>query len=184
MNFLPALLAARAFGLILKPLAEGFDLLLRIRREQMLDGDVRRRNQNRFCMREGVKAGLAVVMTDAGVSNTAERHRFDKQMNVHLIDRTAAKGQAREEVIDCLLVAAKQEAGKRLRTLFHFANGRVHVLVSEDWKNRPKDLVLHNRVVPSPGIDGGGREIVPRGVGAPAYDDFFLIDEARQTFGG
>jgi hypothetical protein len=33
-------------------------------------------------------------------------------VNIDLIDRTAAKGQAREEVIDCLLVAAKQEAGK------------------------------------------------------------------------
>ena len=42
-------------------------------------------------MRESVKAGLAVVMTDAGVSNTAEGHRFDKQMNVHLIDRAAAE---------------------------------------------------------------------------------------------
>src|SRR3984957_2872904 len=134
MNFLPALLAARSFVLILKPLAEGFDLLLRIRREQMLDGHVRRRNQDRLCMRKGVKAGLAVVMTDAGVSNTAEGHRFDKQMNVHLIDRAAAKGQAREEVIDCLLIAAKQEAGKRLRMLFHLTNGSVHVLVGEDWE--------------------------------------------------
>src|SRR5260370_41716290 len=94
MNFLPPLLAARAFVLILKPLAEGFDLLLRIRREQMLDGHVRRRNQNRVCMREGGKAGLAVVMTDAGGSNTPERHRFAKQMNVHLIDRAASERKA------------------------------------------------------------------------------------------
>src|SRR5271170_6444024 len=87
MNFLPALLAARAFVLILKPLAESFDLLFRVRREQMLDGNVRRRNQDRFRMRESVKAGLAVVITDAGVSNATKGHRFDKQMNVHLIDR-------------------------------------------------------------------------------------------------
>src|ERR1700721_3648152 len=146
MKFLPSLLAARAFVLILKPLAEGLDLLLRIRREQMLDSHVRRRNQNRLCMREGVKTGLAVVMTDAGGSNTAEGHRFDKQMNVHLIDRTAAQGQAGEEVIDCLLVAAKQEAGKRLRMLFHLANGSVHILVGEDWEKRPKDLVPQSGV--------------------------------------
>src|SRR5580658_2201462 len=107
MNFLPALLAARAFVLILKPLAERFDLLLRIRREQMLDGHVRRRNQDRFCLREGVKAGLAVVMTDAGISDSSKGHGFDKQVNVYLIDRTAAKRQACEEVIDCLLVATK-----------------------------------------------------------------------------
>src|SRR5271156_998545 len=184
MNFLPALLAARAFVLILKPLAEGFDLLLRIRGEQMLDGHVRRRNQNRFCMREGVKAGLAVVMTDAGVSNTAEGHRFDKQMNVYLIDRAAAEGQAYEEVIDRLLISAEEEARKRLRMLLHLANGRIHVLVGKDWKKRPKDLVLHDRIVPSHWIDDRGIEIACLRVGGPAYDDFLLIDQARQTFSG
>src|SRR5580700_6119036 len=142
MNFLPALLAARALVLILKPLAEGIDLLLRVRREQMLDGHVRRRNQNRFCMRESVKAGLAVVVTNAGISHPSKGHGFYKQVNVHLIDRTAAKGQAREEVIDCLLIAAKQEAGKRLRMLFHLAHGSVHVLVGEDWEKGSEDLVL------------------------------------------
>src|SRR6202789_4061289 len=162
---------ALAFVLILKPLAEGFDLLLGIRREQMLDGHVRRRNQNRFCVREGVKASLAVVMTDAGVSNTAEGHRFDKQMNVHLIDRTAAKGQAREEVIDCLLVAAEQEAGQGLRMLFHLANGSVDVLVGEDWEKRSEDLVLHDRIIPCHWIDNRGIEVARLWVRGPAYDD-------------
>src|SRR5271155_4609289 len=135
-------------------------------------------------MREGVKPVLAVVVTNAGISDPAKGHGFDKQVNVHLIDRPAAEGQAREEVIDCFLVAAKQEAGKRLRTLFHLANGSVHVLVSEDWKNRPKDLVLHNRVVPSHWIDDRGIEIACLRVGGSAYDDLFLIDQARQTFSG
>src|ERR1700733_2809425 len=177
MNFLPALLATRAFVLILKPLAEGFDLLLRIRREQMLDGHVRRRNQNRFCMRESVKAVLAVVVTDAGISDSAKGHGFDKQVNVYLIDRAPAERQAREEVIDRLLISAEEEAGKRLRMLLHLANGRIHVLVGEDWKNRPKDLVLHDRIVPSHWIDDRGSEIAGPGVGGPAYDDFVLIDE-------
>src|SRR5208337_2704950 len=73
-------------ALVFKPLAEGFDLLFCIRREQMLDGHVRWRNQDRFRMRESVKAGLAVVMTDAGISDPAKGHRFDKQVNVYLID--------------------------------------------------------------------------------------------------
>src|SRR5271167_3958449 len=184
MNFLPALLAARAFVLILKPLAERFDLFLRIRREQMLDGHVGRRNQNRFCMRKGVKAGLAVVMTDAGVSNTAEGHGFDEQVNVYLIDRAAAEGQACEKVIDRLLISAEEEAGKRLRMLLHLANGRIHVLVCEDWKERPKDLVLHDRIVPSHWIDDRGIEIACVRVGTPAYDNSLLIDQAGQTFGG
>src|SRR5271163_440039 len=78
-------------GLVLKPLAKGFDFLFRIRREQMFDGHIRWRNQDRFRMRESVKAGLAVVITNAGRSNTTEGHRFDKQMNVYLIDRAAAE---------------------------------------------------------------------------------------------
>ena len=110
-------------------------------------------------MRESVKAGLAIVVTDARISDPSKGHGFDKQVNVHLIDRTAAKGQAREEVIDCLLVAAKQEAGKRLRMLFHLANGSVHVLVGENWEKRSEDLVLHDRVVPCHWIDNRGIEV-------------------------
>ncbi len=68
--------------------------------------------------------------------------------------------------------------------LLHLANGRIHVLVGEDWKKRPKDLVLHDRIVPSHWIDDRGIEIACLRVGGPAYDDFFLIDEARQAFGG
>src|SRR5208282_6462047 len=105
-------------------------------------------------------------------------------MNIHLIDRSAAKGQAREKVIDYLLVAAEQEAGQGLRMLFHLANGCVHVLVGEDWENRSEDLVLHDRIIPCHWIDNRGIEIACLRVGGPAYDDFFLIDEARQAFGG
>src|SRR6202041_1888160 len=104
--------------------------------------------------------------------------------NVYLIDRAAAERQAREEVIDRLLIPAEEEAGTRLRMLLHLANGRIHVLVSEDWKKRPKDLVLHDRIVPSHWIDNRGIEIACLWVGSPAYDDFFLFDEARQAFGG
>src|SRR5271163_766079 len=171
-------------ALVFKPLAERFDLFLRIRREQVLDGHVGWRNENRFRMRKGVKPSLAVVMTDAGISDPAKGHGFDKQVNVYLIDRTPAERQAREEVIDCLLIAAEEEAGKRLRTLLHLANGRIHVLVGEDWKKRPKDLVLHDRIVPSHWIDDRGIEIACLRVGGPAYDDFFLIDQASQAFGG
>src|SRR6202045_3957147 len=170
-------------ALVFKPLAERFDLLLRIRREQVLDGHVGRRNENRFRMGEGVKPGLAVVVTNAGISDPSKGHGFEKQMNVHLIDRTATKGHAREEVIDCLLVAAKQEAGKRLRMLFHLANGSIHVLVGEDWEKRSEDLVLHDRVVPRHWVDNRGIEIACIGVRGPTYDDFLLIDQARQTFG-
>src|ERR1700690_3600357 len=171
-------------GLVFKPLAERFDLFLRIRREQVLDGHVGRRNENRFRMRESIKPGLAVIVTDAGISDPAKAHGFDKQVNVYLIDRAAAEGQACEEVIDRLLISAEEEAGKRLRMLLHLANGRIHVLVCEDWEKRSEDLVLHDRIVPSHWIDDRRIEIACVGGGIPAYHNFFLIDQARQTFGG
>src|SRR5580658_3609461 len=171
-------------ALVFKPLAERFDLLLRIRREQVLNGYVGRRNQNRFRVRESVKPGLAVVVTDTGISDPAKGHAFDKQVNVYLIDRAAAEGQACEEMIDRLLIPAEEEAGKRLRMLLHLANSRIHVLVGEDWKNRTKDLVLHDRVVPSHWIDDRGIEIARYRVGGPADNDLALIDKARQAFGG
>src|SRR5271170_2091497 len=171
-------------ALVFKPLAERFDLLLRIRREQVLNGHVGRRNENRFRVRESVKPGLAIVVTDAGISDPAKGHGFDKQVNVYLIDRAPAERQAREKVIDRLLISAEEEAGKRLRMLLHLANGRIHVLVCEDWNERPKDLVLHDRIVPYHWIDDRGVEIACLRVGTPAYDDLFLIDQARQAFGG
>src|ERR1700723_2713518 len=171
-------------ALVFKQVAQRFDILLRIRREQVLNGYVGRRNEDRFRVRKSVKPGLAVVVTDTGISDPAKGHGFDKQVNVYLIDRAAAEGQAREEVIDRLLISAEEEAGKRLRMLLHLANGRIHVPVCEDWKERPKDLVLHDRIVPSHWIDDRGIEIACVRVGGPAYDNFLLIDQARQTFGG
>src|SRR6202050_2412675 len=160
-------------ALVFKPLAERFDLLLRIRREQVLNGYVGRGNQNRFRGRESHQHGPAVVVTDSGISAPAKGQCYDKQVNVYLIDRAAAEGQACEEVIDRLLISAEEEAGKRLRMLLHFPNGRIHVLVGEDWKKWPKDLVLHDRIVPSHWIDDGGIEVACLRVGTPASPNFF-----------
>src|SRR5580700_9655487 len=169
-------------ALVFKPLAERFDLFLRIRREQVLDGHVGRRNENRFRVREGVKPGLAVVVTNAGISDPSIWHGFDEQVNVYLIDRAPAERQAREKVIDRLLISAEQEAGKRFRMLLHLANGSVHVLVGEDWEKGAEDLVLHDRVVPSHWVDNRGIEIACIRIRGPAYDDFLLIDQSCQTF--
>src|SRR5882757_8092336 len=87
-------------------------------------------------------------------------------------------------MIDCLLVPAEEETGKGLRMLFHLANGSVHLLVGEDWEKRSEDLVLHDRVVPCHWVDNRGIEIACLWVRGPAYDDFLLIDQACQTFGG
>src|SRR5258708_14244526 len=65
--------------LVFKPLAERFDLLLRVRREQMLDGHVGRRDKDRFRMRQSIEAGLAVVRS--------EEHTSELQSPDHLVCR-------------------------------------------------------------------------------------------------
>src|SRR5438309_12077642 len=84
-------------------------------------------------------------------------------------------------MIDCLLVPAEEETGKRLRMLLHFAKGRVDVLVGEDWQQRPKDLVLHDRIVPCRRINDRRIEIAGLRVRRPTSDDLLLIDETSQA---
>src|SRR5258706_4628849 len=67
--------------LVFKPLAERFDLLLRVRREQMLDRYVGRRDKHPFCLRQSIEAGPAVGVAETSESEAAERHRFDKRMD-------------------------------------------------------------------------------------------------------
>src|SRR6266853_5721629 len=104
-------------------------------------------------------------MADARESDASERHCFNEQMNVHLVDRATAEGQAREKVVDCFLVTAEKETGKRLRMLLHLTNGRIHVFISKNWEDRPEDFVLHNRVVPRDRIQDRGIEVARRAIG-------------------
>jgi hypothetical protein len=50
----------------------------------MLDGYVGRRNQDRFRVREGIKAGFAVVVADAGVSTPPKA--WSPQIDGYLLD--------------------------------------------------------------------------------------------------
>src|SRR5271169_5062572 len=84
-------------------------------------------------------------------------------------------------MIDCLLVPAEEETGERLRMLFHLANGSIHVLVGEDWQKRPKDLVLHDRIVPRHRINDRRIEIAGLRVGRPTSDDLLLIDDTSEA---
>src|ERR1700688_3105035 len=114
----------------------------------MFDCHVRRRDENRFRVRESVKTGLTVVVADARVSNSPEGHGLYKQMNVHLIDRAAAKCNSREGGVNWFLVEAQEQAGERLLILFHFTKGGIHVFLGKDWEKSPEDFVLNDRVVP------------------------------------
>src|SRR5260370_39829852 len=99
----------------------------------MCDCRVRRRDETGFRVRESVKTGLTVVVANARESDASERHGFNEQMNVHLVDRATAEGQAREEVVDRLLVTAEKATGKGIWLLLHLTNGRIQVFIRTDW---------------------------------------------------
>src|SRR6267154_5328138 len=168
--------------LVFKPLAERFDLLLRVGREQMFDCHVRRRDKDRFRMRQSIEAGLAVVVADARESDSSERHGFNEQMDVHLINGAAAEGQGRKKMIDRLLVTAEEETRKGLRMLLHLTNGGIHTLIGKDWEERSKDFVLHDRIVPGNGVNVRGIDVACLRVGRAASDDFVLVDKTCETF--
>src|SRR5258707_1618232 len=162
--------------LVFKPLAERLDLFLRIGREQVVDCDVRRRDENRFRVRESVKTGLTVVMADARESDASAKQAFNEQMNVHLVDRATAEGQAREEVVDRLLVTAEKETGKGFWMLLHLTNGRIHVFIRKDWENRPEDFVLHDRVFPRDRLLDRWIEVTLFAVGRTSGHNLALIN--------
>src|SRR5580692_2634284 len=102
-------------------------------------------------------------------------------MKIHLINRSAAKGQAREEMIDSLLVTAEEEGGKRFWAPLHLKNGRVDVLVREDRQKRPKDLVLHDWIVPRHRIEDCRIDVARFRVRRTTGDDLLLINEPGQA---
>src|SRR5260221_2999633 len=166
----------RNFLSIFKPLAERLDLFLRIGREQVVDCDVRRRDENRFRVRESVKTGLTVVMADAPESDASERHAFNEQMKVHLVDPATSEGQAREEVVDRLLVTAEKETGEGFWMLLPLTNGGIRGFIRKDWEDRPKDFVLHDRVVPRDRIQDRGIEVARFAVGRASGHNLALIN--------
>src|ERR1700733_2276572 len=142
----------------------------------MFDCHVRRRNENRFRVRECVKTGLTVVVADARESDASEGHGFNEQVNVHLVDRATAEGQAREKMIDGLLITAEKETGKGLWMLLHLTNGPIHVFIGEVGENGPEDFALHNRVVPRYRIQDRGIEVARLAVGRTSSHNLALIN--------
>jgi len=61
-------------------------------------------------------------VADARESDASERHGFNEQMNVHLVDRATAEGQTREEVVDRLLVTAEKENRKGVLDASYLTN--------------------------------------------------------------
>src|SRR6202035_4659218 len=72
----------RSSLLVLEPLTERLDFRRRVRRKQVIDGDVGWGDQDRLGMCHRVEAIFAVVMPDAGGSDPSVRHGLNEQENI------------------------------------------------------------------------------------------------------
>jgi hypothetical protein len=79
----------------------------------VIDRDVRRRHHDCLCVRQRVKSVLSVGVAHARCANASERHRFDKDVDVGLVDGPTTEREAGYEPVNRALVLAEDEAGKR-----------------------------------------------------------------------
>src|SRR5262245_49405448 len=79
-------------GLIFEPHLQRLVLLSGVRREQMINGNVRWRDEHRLGVRQHVEAIFPVVVPHTCRPDTAERHRLHEQVDVDLVDRATAEG--------------------------------------------------------------------------------------------
>src|SRR5277367_6720631 len=106
----------------------------------MVDGDVWWGDQHRLGVRESVVTVLAIIVAHAGRAGSAERHRLDEQMDVHLIHGAAAVRQFANEPVDRLLRATENKRSQRAWGRCDVAECFVERFIRKNWQDRPKNL--------------------------------------------
>src|ERR1700730_7906296 len=86
---------------VFEPTLKRLILLVGEGRVEVLDGDVRRRDQHGLGVGERIKAVLAVVVAHSRRAGAAERHGLNKQVNVHHIHSATTEGQLADESVIC-----------------------------------------------------------------------------------
>src|SRR5258708_3791750 len=104
-------------------------------------------------MAQGVEAVLPVVVAHPGRSSTPERHRLDKEVDVHLVYCATAEGKTANKPVDGLLVAAEHKAREWKRCCSHSCERLVKGFVGENRQNRAEYFLFHNLVVPAHRIE-------------------------------
>src|SRR5580692_12213333 len=99
---------------------------------KMLDRHLGRGNEDRLGVGQRVEAVFSVVVPHPGRAGATERHGLDEQVNVYQVDAAAAEGQFADEPVDGFLVAAKDEAGERVRGRRHPCHRLVEGLVRQN----------------------------------------------------
>src|SRR6516225_5345022 len=114
-------------------------------------------------------------------TDTTEGHRFNEQVDIDLIDRATAEGQFTDKPVDRLLIAAEDESGERVWRSGNSAERLIKRPISKDGQNGPKDLVLHDRVVPCDGINDRRIEIPCCGVGPATTHNLVWVEQAGES---
>src|SRR5580658_8365856 len=76
---------------IIKPLVERAYLFDGVGREQVIDGDIGRGDENGLGVREGIEAVLAVVVPNTRGTHSSVGHRLDEQEDIGLVYCAAAE---------------------------------------------------------------------------------------------
>src|SRR5271170_2748731 len=143
----------------------------------MLDRYVGRRYQHGLSVTECIEAEFSIVMAHPGGSCAAERHRLNKQMNVHQVHPAAAVGEFADETVDSLLIAAENKPGERPGGRSHAFHRLIEGLECQDWENGTEYLILHDFVLPGDGIQERGIEVVRLRIGFSTGDHLGGVNE-------
>jgi len=79
-------------------------------------------------------------MANACGASSAERHRFDEQMDVDLIHRAATVREFTDEPVDGFLVAAENEGRERMGRGGDAGEGFIQSAVGKNWQDRTEHL--------------------------------------------
>jgi hypothetical protein len=138
--------ASDNFGSIVEPLAKCLDLLDRVRGVEMINRNVRGREEDRFGVSQTVESVLAVSATQTRFADASKRHGVDEHMDIGLIDCAAAEREVSDERINDAAVLTEHKAGERPGSTLDVLNCLGNRGVRQDRENWPKYFLLHNLV--------------------------------------
>src|SRR5882724_9795739 len=117
---------------VFEPTLKRLILLVGEGRVEVLDGDVRRRDQHRLGVGERIEAVLDVVVAHSRCAGAAERHGLNNEVNVYPIHSGTTGGQLADESVYGLLIAAEDVASERPGRRRDPLQGLVEGLIGED----------------------------------------------------
>ena len=99
-------------------------------------------------VREGVKAGLAVIAADAAVAHPAKGQRRTTHMHHRFIDASAAGTGAIEQVALGLGIFREHIQRQGFGAAVHLGDRLIQLVVGQHRQNGPKNFIGHHGAVP------------------------------------